>query len=255
MKKISLIIIASILLFLQTNHVSAMEEAMEEMPTETFEDYIYDKNSYFRERNILIRDLIRNAFTGNLDISLKDYLSYELKNEQGYFKDILKTGINVFVICIGLTIINYFTDDTEGKSVSDIVVLASALIIFTIVLKDVLRVKAILKNDFKDFKIITEDINAIFMAAMLTFGKLSLVQFFQSSLNYSIGIATQFIYGFIDIMTLIMTGIILINNMNKFINLKLMYKALKKGTLLILSAFIIIVVINFSVQGYILYKT
>ena len=66
MKKISLIIIASILLFLQTNHVSAMEEAMEEMPTETFEDYIYDKNSYFRERNILIRDLIRNAFTGNL---------------------------------------------------------------------------------------------------------------------------------------------------------------------------------------------
>jgi hypothetical protein len=49
MKKISLIIIASILLFLQTNHVSAMEEAMEEMPTETFEDYIYDKNSYFRK--------------------------------------------------------------------------------------------------------------------------------------------------------------------------------------------------------------
>lgn len=55
---------------------------MEEMPTETFEDYIYDKNSYFRERNILIRDLIRNAFTGNLDISLKDYLSYELKTSR-----------------------------------------------------------------------------------------------------------------------------------------------------------------------------
>jgi len=43
--------------------------------------------------------------------------------------------------------------------------------------------------------------------------------------------------------------------MNKLINAKLLYKALKKGTLLILSGFMIIVVINFSVQGYILYKT
>ncbi|MDF2948693.1 MAG: Stage sporulation protein, partial [Sedimentibacter sp.] len=33
------------------------------------------------------------------------------------------------------------------------------------------------------------------------------------------------------------------------------YKFLKKATLLILSAYMIIVVINFSVQGYILYKT
>ncbi|HRC79953.1 MAG TPA: hypothetical protein PLF27_01070 [Sedimentibacter sp.] len=255
MKKITIIVIASILLFAQTSPASAMEEAMDEIPTETLEDFIYSQNSYFKERNILIRDLIRNAFTGKLDLSLKDYLSYELKREQGYFKDILMTAISVFVICTALTIINYFTDDSEGKNVSDIVVLASVLIIFTIVLRDVLRVKSILKNDFKDFKTITEEINAIFMAAMLTFGKLSLLQFFQSSLNYTIGIATQFIYTFIDIMTVIMTALILTNNMNKLINAKLMYKVIKKGTLLILSAFIVIVVINFSVQGYILYKT
>ncbi|NLK65821.1 MAG: hypothetical protein GX289_12120 [Tissierellia bacterium] len=255
MKKITLIIIAVTVLFVLTDQASAIEEAMDEIPTDTIEDYINSKNTYFRENNILIRDLIRNAFTGNLDLSLKDYLSFELKNEQFYFKDILKTGINVFVICIALTIVNYFTDDSDNKSVSDIVVLSSVLIIFTIILKDVLSIKNILKSDFKDFKIITEEINAIFMAAMLTFGKLSLLQFFQTSLNYTIGIATQFIYNLTDIMTVIMIAVILTNNMNKFINAKLMYKALKKGTLLILSGFMIIVVINFSVQGYILYKT
>jgi hypothetical protein len=255
MKKARLIIIIIAALFTLTCRASAMEEAMDEMPTETIEDYINSKNAYFRENNIRIRDLIRNAFTGNLDVSLKDYLTYELKNEQNYFKEILKTGINVFVICIALTIINYFTDASDSKSVSDIVVLFSVLIIFTIILKDVLSIKNILKSDFNNFKIITEEINAIFMAAMLTFGKLSLLQFFQTSLNYTIGIITQFIYGFTDIMTVIMIAVILTNNMNKFINAKLLYQALKKGTLLILSGFMIIVVINFSVQGYILYKT
>src|SRR5690606_7669515 len=94
-----------------------------------------------------------------------------------------------------------------------------------------------------------------FMAAMLTFGKLSLLQFFQASLNYTIGITTRFIYSFTDVMTVVMIAVILTNNMNKLINAKLLYKAIKKATLLILSGYMIIVVINFSVQGYILYKT
>ncbi len=255
MKKITLLIIVFTVLFTLTCKASAIDEAMDEIPIDTIEDYINEKNTYFRENNIRIRDLIRNAFTGNLDVSLKDYLYYELKNEQSYFKDILKTGINVFVICIVLTIINYFTDEDSSKSVSDIVILFSVIIIFTIILKDVLSIKSMLKSDFTDFKIITEEINAIFLAAMLTFGKLSLLQFFQTSLNYTIGITTQFIYSFIDIMTIIMIAVILTNNMNKLINAKLLYKALKKGTLLILSGYMIIVVINFSVQGYILYKT
>jgi hypothetical protein len=255
MKKITLFIIVLTVLFTLTCKASTIDEAMDEIQTEDIEDYINEKNAYFRENNIRIRDLIKNAFTGNLDISLKDYFFYELESEQSYFKDILKTGINVFIICIALTIINYFTDEDTSNSVSDIVILFSVIIIFTIILKDVLSIKSMLKSDFNTFKTITQEINAIFMAAMLTFGKLSLLQFFQTSLNYTIGITTQFIYGFIDIMTVIMIAVILTNNMNKLINAKLLYKALKKGTLLILSGFMIIVVINFSVQGYILYKT
>ena len=255
MKKITLLIIVFTVLFTLTCKASAIDEAMDEIPIDTIEDYINEKNTYFRENNIRIRDLIKNVFTGNLDLSLRDYVYYELENEQGYFRDILKTSVNVFTICILLTIIGYFTDGDTSKSVSDIVVLFSVIIIFTIILKDVLTVKSMLKNDFADFKIITEEINAIFLAAMLTFGKLSLLQFFQTSLNYTIGITTQFIYRFTDIMTVIMIAVILINNMNKLINAKLLYKALKKGILLILSGFMIIVVINFSVQGYILSKT
>lgn len=255
MKKIIVLIIVITYMFTITCKASTIDGAMDEIPTQEIEDYINEKNAYFRDNNIRVRDLIRNAFTGNLDISLKDYLYYQLENEQGYFRDILKTSINVFVICIVLTIINYFTDESSSKGVSDIVVLFSVLIIFTIILKDVLSIKNMLKSDFADFKIITEEINAVFMASMLTFGKLSLLQFFQASLNYTIGITTQFIYSFTDIMTVIMISVILTNNMNKLINAKLLYKAIKKGTLLILSGYMIIVVINFSVQGYILSKT
>ncbi len=254
MKKIIMLIIVLTFMFTATCEASTIDGAIDEIPTQEIENYINQKNAYFRDNNIRIRDLIKNAFTGNLDISLKDYLYYVLENEQVYFKDILKTGINVFVICIILTIINYFTD-ANSKGVSDIVVLFSVLIIFTIILKDVLSIKNMLKIDFADFKTITEEINAVFMAAMLTFGKLSLLQFFQASLNYTIGITTQFIYSFTDIMTVIMIAVILTNNMNKLINAKLLYKAIKKGTLLILSGYMIIIVINFSVQGYILSKT
>jgi len=234
---------------------SSLNKAIEEIPVENLEEYINSNNSYFKDKSINIRDLIVNAFKGNLDISLKDYFLYEFENENGFFKGILRTGINVIIICMLLTIINYFSDEINNQSVSEIVVLFSVMIIFTIVLKDVLNIKNLLKSDFSQFKIITEEINAAFMAAMLTFGKLSILQFFQTSLNYVIGITTQFIYNFTDIMTVVMIAVILINNMSKFINAKLLYKFLKKGTLLILSGYMIIVVINFSVQGYILYKT
>lgn len=234
---------------------SSLSRAIEEIPVDDLEEYINNNNSYFKDNNIKIKDLIVNAFQGKLDISLKDYFLYELENEKGFFKDILKTGINVIVICMLLTIINYFSDEINNQSVSEIVVLFSVMIIFTIILNDVLSIKNLLKSDFAQFKTITEEINAVFMAAMLTFGKLSVLQFFQTSLNYVIGITTQLIYNFTDIMTVIMVAVILINNMSKFINAKLLYKFLKKGTLLILSGYMIIVVINFSVQGYILYKT
>jgi len=257
MKIVLLIIIILTLncIVVYASTTSSFDKAIEEIPVEDLEKYINSNNSYFKDNNIKIKDLIVNAFKGKLDISLKDYFLYEFENEQGFFKDILRTGINVIIICMLLTIINYFSDEISNQSVSDIVILFSVMIIFTIVLKDVLNIKNLLKSDFAQFKIITEEINAVFMAAMLTFGKLSVLQFFQISLNYVIGITTQLIYNFTDILTVVMIAVILINNMSKFINAKLLYKFLKKGTLLILSGYMIIVVINFSVQGYILYKT
>ena len=255
--KIKITIFLIILIALNTMNAFAgtLENALDEIPTDTLEDYLNKNNQYFRDNNLKLRDLIVNAFKGRLDISMKDYLLYEFSNEQGFFKSVLKTGINIIVICMVLTIIKYFSDEFGSQSVSDIVMVFSVLIIFTIILKDVLSIKNLLKSDFLTFKTITEEINAVFMAAMLTFGKLSLMQFFQTSLNYVVGMTTQLVYRFTDIMTIIMITVILINNMSKLINANLMYKFLKKATLLILSGYMIIIVINFSVQGYILYKT
>jgi len=237
------------------NETSNINNAVNKVPTDDLENYLKYNNSYFREKNIDIKSLIQNAFKGRLDISLKDYLMYEIGQEQGFFKDIIKTCVNVLVICLLLTIINYFSDEINNQSVSDIVVFFSVIIIFTIILNDVNNIKDILKNDFTKFKTITEDINGLFLAAMLTFGKLSILQFFQTYLNYIIGITTKFVYNFTDIMTIVIVSVILINNVSKLMNAKLLYKFIKKGTLLILSGYIVIVVINFSVQGYILYKT
>ena len=236
----------------ETNYIN---EAVDEVPTEDLENYLKYNNSYFNDKNIDIKNLILNAFKGRLDISIKDYVLYEIQKEQGFFNDILKTCVNVLVICLLLTIINYFSDEIKNQSVSNIVVFFSVIIIFTIILKDVNSLKYMLKNDFVKFKTVTEEINGLFLAAMLTFGKLSILQFFQTYMNYIIGITTQLVYNFTDIITIIIISVILINNVSKDMNAQLLFKFLKKGTLLILSGYIIIVVINFSVQGYILYKT
>ncbi len=254
MKKI--IIMFFIILSISTNAFAAVtDEAIDQIPIGNLEEYINNNNSYFSDNNINIREIIGNAFKGRLDISIKDYFLYEIENEKNFIKEIVSTGTYILIICMILTIIKYFSDEFSSHSVSDIVVLFSVMIIFTIVLKDVLSIKNIMKADFAKFKIITEEINAVFMAAMLTFGKLSILQFFYTSLNYVIGITTSFIYSFTDVMTVVLITVILINNMSKLINAKLMYKFLKKATLLFLSGYMIIVVINFSVQGYILYKT
>lgn len=250
-----IISLSSLYVYASANEPSDFGNTVDEVQTDDLENYLKYNNSYFKEKNIDIKEILKNAFKGRLDISLKDYLLYELGQEQGFFKDIIKTCINVLVICLLLTIINYFSDEINNQSVSDIVVFFSVIIIFTIILNDVNSLKNILKNDFSKFKAITEDINGLFLAAMLTFGKLSILQFFQTYLNYIIGITTKFIYSFADIMTIVMISVILINNVSKLVNAKLLYKLLKKGTLLILSGYMIIVVINFSVQGYILYKT
>lgn len=254
-KKIMVLILVLILCLTKTTYANTLDEALDKVPVHEIEEYINSGSSYFKDNNIEIKDIIKKAFKGELEISLKDYIRYELENKRDFYRDLLKTGMNVVAICMLLTIIKYFADEINNQSVSDIVVLFSVIIIFTIILKDVLSIKDMLRNDFSSFKIITEEMNAVFMAAMLTFGKLSMLQFFQTSLNYVIGITTQFVYSFTDIVTVIMIAVILVNNMSKLINMKLFYGVLKKVTLLILSGYMIIVVINFSVQGYILYKT
>jgi stage III sporulation protein AE len=258
--KIKIIIIFIIFMILRSFNAFGYEtdyinKAIDEIPTDDLENYLKYNNSYFSDKNIDIKSLIVNAFKGRLDISLKDYLLYEIQKEKSFFNDILKTCINVLVICLLLTIINYFSDEINNQSVSNIVVFFSVIIIFTIILKDVISLKYMLKIDFAKFKTVTENINGLFLAAMLTFGKLSILQFFQTYMNYIIGITTQLVYNFTDIMTVIIISVILVNNVSKLINAQLLFKFLKKGTLLILTGYIIIVVINFSVQGYILYKT
>ncbi len=108
MKKKITIFLIIILMFNARAFAGTVDDAIEKIPVDNLEDYINNNNSYFRDNNINIKDLIINAFKGRLDISLKDYLLYELENEQGFFRDILKTGINIIVICMLLTIIKYF---------------------------------------------------------------------------------------------------------------------------------------------------
>jgi len=237
------------------NETDYINKAVDEISTDDLENYLKYNNSYFNDKNIKLKDIIQNAFKGRLDISIKDYVLYEIHKERGFFKDIFKTCINVLIICLLLTIVNYFSDEINNQSVSDIVTFFSVIIIFTIILKDVNSLKYILKTDFVRFKGITENINGLFLAAMLTFGKLSILQFFQTYMNYIIGITTRIVYNFTDIMTVIIISIVLINNVSNLINAKLLFKVIKKGTLIFLVGYIIIVVINFSVQGYILYKT
>ncbi|MBP1925428.1 stage III sporulation protein AE [Sedimentibacter acidaminivorans] len=258
--KTKIVVLFIIFMFFNLNYVFGDEtdyinKAVDEIPTDDLENYLKYNNSYFSDKNIDIKSLIQNAFKGRLDISLKDYVLYEIQMEKDFFKGIFKTCINVLVICLLLTIINYFSDEINNQSVSDIVTFFSVIIIFTIILNDVNNLKYMLKSDFVKFRTVTENINGLFLAAMLTFGKLSILQFFQTYMNYIIGITTQLIYNFTDIMTVIIISVVLINNVSKLINAKLLFKLLKKGTLIILSGYIIIVVINFSVQGYILYKT
>lgn len=257
-KKIILFVMAALILLTYAAYADAdspLEGAQDSIDTDDIEGYIRSNSDYYGLGSIDLSKIIKDAFNGKIDVDIKDYIRYIIGSEGDFFKGCLRTCINILVVCLLLVVLNYFSDEIGNQSVSDIVVFFSVIIIFSIIVKDVNSVKDMLRLNFDKFKTITEDMNGLFLAAMLTFGKLSLLQFFQSYMNYIIGITTKFIYGFSDIMTVVLIAVILINNTGKLVNMKLLFKFLKKGTLLILSAYIIIVVINFSVQGYILYKT
>ncbi len=258
-KKYLLFIIVLITVFSSFNFAYAtdnyMQNAFDEVNTEDLDSYLRNTSDYFNDKNITIRQLINDAMKGKIEFNLLDFFSYQIQKEKDFIKQTIFTSINILIVCIILTIIKYFSEEISNNNVSDIVVFISIIIVFIMATKDINFIKDTLKNEFTRFNTITQNINSLFLAAMITFGKIGLLEFFQTYSQYIIGITTKAIYNFTEIMTIILTAIILINNISKLVNAKLLYKFLKKATLIILSTYIIVVVINFSVQGYIYYKT
>ncbi len=258
-KKYLLFIIVLITVFSSFNFAYAtdnyMQNALDEVNTEDLDSYLRNTSDYFNDKNITIRQLINDAMKGKIEFNLLDFFSYQIQKEKDFIKQNIFTSINILIVCIILTIIKYFSEEISNNNVSDIVVFISIIIVFIMATKDINFIKDTLKNEFTRFNTITQNINSLFLAAMITFGKIGLLEFFQTYSQYIIGITTKAIYNFTEIMTIILTAIILINNISKLVNAKLLYKFLKKATLIILSTYIIVVVINFSVQGYIYYKT
>ncbi len=232
-----------------------MQKAMDEVNTESLDNYLRNTSDYFNDQNISIKQLIKDAMKGKIKFNILDFFSYQIQKEKDFIKQMIFTSINILIVCIVLTIIKYFSEEISSNNVSNIVVFVSIIIVFIMATKDINFVKDTLKNEFVRFNNITQNINSLFLAAMLTFGKIGLLEFFQTYSQYIVGITTNIVYNFTEIMTIILTAIILINNISKLVNAKLLYKFLKKATLIILSTYIIVVVINFSVQGYIYYKT
>lgn len=258
-KKYLLFIIVLITVFSSFNFAYAtdnyMQNALDEVNTGDLDSYLRNTSDYFNDKNITIRQLINDAMKGKIEFNLLDFFSYQIQKEKDFIKQMIFTSINILIVCIILTIIKYFSEEISNNNVSDIVVFISIIIVFIMATKDINFIKDTLKNEFIRFNTITQNINSLFLAAMITFGKIGLLEFFQTYSQYIIGITTKAIYNFTEIMTIILTAIILINNISKLVNAKLLYKFLKKATLIILSTYIIVVVINFSVQGYIYYKT
>ncbi len=258
-KKYIIFIIIYLIIFSNFNFIFAaddyMQKALDSVNTNEFDNYLRGTSDYFESKNITIKQLINDALKGKISFNLLDFLSYQFKNEKDFLKQTILSSINILIVCIILTIVKYFSEEISSNNVSDIVVFISILIVFIMATKDISFVKSSLKNEFIKFNEITQNINSLFLAFMVSFGKIGLLEFFQRYSQHVVGMTANFIYNFVEIMTIVLIAIILINNISKLVNAKLLYEFLKKASLIILSLYIIVVVINFSVQGYIYYKT
>lgn len=232
-----------------------INRAMDAVDTKPLEEYLNNSDSYLSNNNIDISDIIGKIISGEFEFDLTDYIKYQIREETGYFTIVLQNSINILLVCIILTIINYFSDELNKSSVSDIVLLISIIIVVGLTMRDINAVKVLLQSEFTKIADITQDLNSLFLSAVLSIGKLGVMQFFYSYSNYIIGITTKYVYYFADIVVVLLITLIIINNLGNLIKINLLYKLVKKGALIILSIYIFIVVINFSVQGYILYKT
>ncbi len=258
-KKYIIFIIIYLIIFSNFNFIFAaddyMQKALDSVNTNEFDNYLRGTSDYFESKNITIKQLINDALKGKISFNILDFLSYQFKNEKDFLKQTILSSINILIVCIILTIVKYFSEEISSNNVSDIVVFISILIVFIMAAKDISFVKNSLKNEFIKFNEITQNINSLFLAFMVSFGKIGLLEFFQRYSQHVVGMTANFIYNFVEIMTIVLIAIILINNISKLVNAKLLYQFLKKASLIILSLYIIVVVINFSVQGYIYYKT
>lgn len=258
-KKYFVCIIICLTVFSNFNFVFAvegyMEDALGSVNTEDLDDYLKSVSDYFSDKNITIKQLISDAIKGKINFNILDFLSYQFRSERNFLKQTILSSINILIVCIVLTIVKYFSEEISSGNVSDIVVFISVIIVFIMAAKDINFVKNSLKNEFVKFNEITQNINNLFLAFMISFGKIGLLEFFQRYSQHIVGMSANFVYNFVEIMSVVLIAIILINNVGKLVNAKLLYKFLKKASLIILSLYIIVVVINFSVQGYIYYKT
>lgn len=261
MKLYKIIMVSIILLFILQDLTYGqirdenINRAMDAVDTKPLEEYLNNSDSYLSNNNIDISDIIGKIIRGEFEFDLTDYIKYQIREETGYFTIVLQNSINILLVCIILTIINYFSDELNKSSVSDIVLLISIIIVVGLTMRDINAVKVLLQSEFTKIADITQDLNSLFLSAVLSIGKLGVMQFFYSYSNYIIGITTKYVYYFADIVVVLLITLIIINNLGNLIKINLLYKLVKKGALIILSIYIFIVVINFSVQGYILYKT
>lgn len=258
MKKFILTILIFTLIFTLKAYAAEdnyIENALSKMNFTELQQFIEKNNEYFDSKNLNISETIKNIVTGKFTFNFIDYFKFVLNKEKCFFKIITKNCINILIISVILTIINYFSIGNNHKGSSEIVFTISIMIIFMLLIKDLNSIKFIVKEACIEIEEISTKLNSLFITVMITFGKLSIMQFFQSYSNYIINLTTKVIYSIMDYATFILIVIIIINNINDLLNIKLFYKFIKKAVLVFVSLYISIVVINFSVQGYILSKT
>ena len=258
-KKYIILIIIYLIVFSSFNDIFAsddvIQKALDSVDTYDFDNYLKGTSNYFKSKNITVKQLINDALKGKISFNILDFLSYQLKNEKDFLKKTILSSVNILIVCIILTIVKYFSEEINSNNVSEIVVFISIIIVFIMAANDIGFVRSSLKIEFAKFNEITQKINSLFLAFMISFGKIGLLEFFQRYSQHVVGMTANYVYNFVEIITIALIAIILINNISKLINAKLLYEFLKKASLIILSLYIIVVVINFSVQGYIYYKT
>ena len=165
-KKYLFFIIIFIILFSKSSYIYAtdnyMQNALDEVNTDSLDNYLRNTSDFFSYKNITIKQLISDAMKGKIEFNLMDFFSYQIEKEKDFIKQMVLTSINILVICIVLTVIKYFSEEISGNNVSNIVGFISIIFVFILATTDINFVKDILKREFLRFDNITQNINSLF---------------------------------------------------------------------------------------------